>query len=119
MEKRIQRVRHELSRVARGTPGRSRRYPAELRQEAVAVLEARLDQGGDLRSTARLLGVAAETLRYWSRQQGRRGLRPVRVATVAPAAEEEQGRLSLVTPQGYRIEGLALAQAVELVRVLG
>jgi transposase-like protein len=119
MEKRVQRLRREVSRVARGTPVRSRRYPERLRQEAVAVLEHRQKRGEGLRSTARLLGLTAETLRYWCRQQRNGGLRPVQVAAEAPRPAEDPSRLILVTPGGYRVEGLALAQVVELVRVLG
>lgn len=75
---------------------------------------------------AQELGLAAQTIKNWL--SGRSGWgeekaaasqwREVRLETrTAPADMEE--RVNLVTPQGYRIEGLKVSEVVEVLRRLG
>ena len=118
MEQGIKQVRRELARVARAVPGRSRRYPEPLRRAAVEVLRHGRAQGLGLRAVARQLGVSAETLKYWAR--GDRGtIRPVvQVAEDQSGGGERDQQLVLVTPAGYRIEGLTIAQIMDALRVL-
>jgi hypothetical protein len=59
-----------------------------------------------------------QTLRLWADEGRGGGLRPV-VVDDAAARTTESGTLTLVTPSGYRVEGLHAGTLVELLRALG
>jgi len=95
--------------------GQSRwRCPEPLRERVVGYARERRREGVSLRRTAKKLGLSESTLLRWCRvTEGR--LRQVRV--VEPSIESTT--LALVTPQGYRLEGLDAATATEVLRRLG
>ena len=85
------------------------RCPSSLRSEAVSYLKARRESGSLLSSLSVELGISGATVSRWL-EEGSGELRPVRV-TDAPVLS---GELRLVTPRGYRIEGLCVASAAAL-----
>lgn len=92
-----------------------RRYSRELREEAVAYVARRKREGASVERIASELGVSSVSLSRWSRAMGNtKSLVPVEII-----ANEEGSRLSLLTPRGYRVEGLSEASAVRLVERLG
>lgn len=113
MDARVKRFRDEVSR--HGIGGVGRRYPAQLRALAVALAEERRDE--PLARVAADLGVSAVSLQRWCEQGEPAGFRPVEVD------QEGAGRpakgLVLVTPRGYRVEGLEAEALVSFLRVLG
>jgi transposase-like protein len=70
----------------------------------------RLAAGEKMRSIISDLGVVETSLRHWMQQHPERALQPVRIATAASVS----GDIALVTPDGFRVEGLDLAGAARL-----
>ena len=112
-------IRRRVRAVARGKIPAQRRYPAELK--ALAVDHARQAQatGRNLAAVAKELGLSDQTLRTWIEAEHGGGLRPV---VIQPDPEEPPpitaGVPVLVTPEGFRVEGLDLAQLTSLLRTL-
>ena len=90
------------------------RCPAELRAEIVDFTQARQREGVSVMKVAKALGMSASGLKRWlPKGQGR--LRPVRVCEEASSRDQ----LVLVTPGGYRLEGLSASCAADVLRRLG
>ena len=100
--------------------GRGRRYPEALRRLAVGFATEAEAAGWSASRIARRLGIAWATLERWcaspSVVEAKGGMLEVVVRDEAPAAPERHA--VLVTPEGYRIEGLRHEDLVELVRAL-
>lgn len=111
--------------IARSRTGEGRwRCPKPLRREAARYAEAQIQRGRRLHEVARELGISRSGLARWLRR-GEGRIRPVRVIESplpppSPAPAESSGAegLVLVTPDGYRLEGLDSAAAVEILRGL-
>ena len=108
MEARVRRFRRQVRLENRGRSGIRRRYSRSLRAEAVAYLRERVKVGASAETVASELGVSG-----WSLSRWRRGLSPEKNSTlqlvqVVPDCAEEGTKplVTLVTPDGYRIEGL-------------
>lgn len=117
MADKFSRVRLQIARSLRGGRSRATRYSGSVRRRAVALVREELARGVALAATARALGLRPRTLGLWLRSHPRMRLRRVEVAESSQGvpAEREVGA-TLVTPQGYRVEGLDIAS---LVRLLG
>jgi transposase-like protein len=111
MEGRNAAFRRRAQGAGLGVAGR--RYPVELRREAVAL--ARLQPGQALSRVAQGLGVDPRSLRGWMATEEVSRFRPVEVE---PSRESLREGLVLVTPRGYRIEGLSVEQLSDLLREL-
>ncbi|RKG47903.1 hypothetical protein D7X30_41255 [Corallococcus sp. AB011P] len=106
------------------------RFDEDFRARAVAYLRARQAEGGTQEEAAREMGLSSWTLSRWGRQGGpvRRG-RPARVSPETSTAafhavavkreEEAEGVLVVHGPGGVRVEGLSVAQVVEVLKGLG
>ena len=104
----IQKLRAALARRERG---RGKRYAAGLKQriaEAATVLRGR---GHGWQTIGRFLGIPHETARRFS-GGSTAAFVPVEVVGTVSAG------LSLVSPDGYRVEGLAVAEVAEILRRL-
>jgi hypothetical protein len=112
MDARVKRFRDEASR--QGAGGVGMRYSEELRSMAIAVVKARSDE--PLARVAADLGVSSISLQRWIEQEQPACFRPVEVA---PESEVEPTGLVLITPRGYRVEGLEGEALTSLLRVLG
>src|SRR5206468_8747485 len=95
--------------------GTSIRYTPALRRRAVTIARKRRDAGVVVAAVARELGVRPRALRLWLQTPAGPRLRRVAIAT-APVATVD--RPVLVTPQGFRLEGLGAAGLVALLRAL-
>lgn len=112
----------ELSSLARRLesfrrhPGSSRpRYPGDLRAEVAAVAERAIDAGWSRRQVVDSLGLSAPTVVRWMARES------VHFRTVSVVEDEqastvrrETASLCVVTPGGWRIEGLDLESVREL-----
>jgi transposase-like protein len=83
----------------------------------LAATRQRRDGGASVARLAGALGLSVETLRRWldtDVEEPPHGghARPMPVAVVAAA--QNRGALSLVTPSGFRVEGLSVEAAAEL-----
>ena len=101
--------------IAESRVGQTRwRCPAPLRDEIVGFAQERRREGASVRKTARELGVSESSLNRWLQKADGR-LRPVRVIE-KPSSRDS---LVLITPGGYRLEGLSSMSAAEVLRRLG
>ncbi len=114
MEREAKRLQREISKYERG---RGRRYPVELRARVASLEGERRADGASWIAMAAELGLGLDKVRRWCAEQkpGTRALVPVTVV----ADRGHEGRVSIVSPAGYRVDGLLLKEAVELLRVLG
>jgi len=113
MDKEAATLRRDLARVE---TGRGRRYPAELRARVVTWAQRRRAAGARWEEVKRELGQQFDTVRRWCVDHGEtKALVPVRVvATQVPSRT-----LSVVSPAGFRIDGLSAAEAAALLREIG
>ena len=97
--------------------GRGKRYPAPLRARVSAWLQRQVASGGTLRAAARAIALDPETARHWLRESSSAVTALVPVEVIA--APDTRHSVSLVSPSGYRIEGLTLDDAAALLRRIG
>jgi hypothetical protein len=103
-------LRRELGRI--GTR-RGRCVPPELKARVSAWIRARRAAGRAVAELAAELGIAAGTVLRWS-NDAVRAIVPVQLVPDATLAT-----VAVVSPAGFRIEGLSLADAVCVLRELG
>ena len=129
MEKELEQFRQEVERLREGRRGGSGPFPEPLRAFAVRYLAYALEKGDTVKAVVERLGVSEPTLQAWRRGQTPGGkksqssepraapLLPVVVQppkTHAPVATT----FAVVSPQGWRVEGLGLEEAAQLLRRL-
>jgi transposase-like protein len=102
----------------------NRRYPEEFRQDAVRLVDRLRKAGWTQKRISSEIEVPWVTLRRWRSKRSTtatsetsESFRPVAIVE-EPAAPEAEG-VALVSPSGWRIEGLTVTQAVEAARKLG
>src|SRR5438128_2397344 len=114
------RMTHELRKLRRrvealGSRHRGARMPARLRAAIAVYAGNERTAGATCRVIAERLGVSAESIRRWTKRTPARtggDLLPVRV--IAEAAVT----LTVWSPTGYRVDGLSVPEAAELLRRL-
>ncbi len=100
-----------------GTPGRGRRYPRSLQSLAVQYWQDARRNGQALRHAAADLGVSDATLQRWTDEDPEdRVVGTMREVVVKDPTGPVS--LSVVTPDGYRIEGLEVNEVSLLLRSL-
>jgi transposase len=101
--------------AALGRRSRTSRIPDAVRAQVVAYARRQRPAGRSWQRIARGIGVSAGSLQNWARAPAApRTLVPVTVAAAEPAPS-----LVVVSPGGYRVEGLDVATASALLRALG
>jgi hypothetical protein len=107
-------LRRELSALERG---RGKRYPAALRDRISSWARRELERGRSLRTIAGALALHRETLRSWvaDAASSSAALVPVEVVSEHQVARS----FAVVSPTGFRIEGLTLDDVAALVARLG
>jgi transposase len=123
MDMREQAEKFRRQVLERGGVGPRTRYTAEQRQEAVAYVRARQQQGASIEEAARELGMSSWTLSRWGSAARRAQQEPARAALVPvevkPARSAARGGALVVHgPGGVRVEGLSVEDAVALLRGL-
>ena len=105
-------LRRELSRLE---TGRGKRYPRELRERVIAYARRQREAGASWESIKAELGQRFDTVRRWCQEPGApRALVPVRVVAPKPTRV-----VSVVSPTGFRVDGLTLMEAAALLRDVG
>ena len=115
MDHETSRLKRELARVEKG---RGKRYPAELRVRVVRWAQRRRAAGASWQQLKRELGQRFDTVRRWcttSKTPTTRVLLTVSVVTEQSSARS----VALVSPSGFRLEGITLAEAAALLREFG
>lgn len=130
----------ELRRqLARTVTGRGIYYPDALRERVTAWAYQRRDEGAPWDVIASELGCQNSTLRRWVQSEDRRVRKRTKPTTALVAVEIDGGgalvpapervesttsrpperRGVIVSPAGFRIEGLSIEEAVDALRRLG
>jgi len=113
-----QRTAEKLRRELDGVKGRRGPcFPRDLKERTSAWLAERRAAGATVAELAAELGLASGTVLRWSATKARssRALLPVEIVAEPTAV----GSMSVVSPSGFRVEGLSFADAVALLRALG
>lgn len=108
-------LRREL---ARHEKGRGKRYPADLKRRVTAYALRQRDAGATYEAIAETLGLAFETVRRWCMAVTPSDERPPMLVPVEVVAEA-RSPVTIISPSGYRLEGLEPAEAVAALRALG
>jgi transposase-like protein len=120
MDDRIRRLRTRLHALTRGKAPTGIRYPPSIRAEVVGLVREARTRDVRMARIAAGLGVSAGTIAQWQKSAPRRALRPVTLAADAgPPAFTPAASLVLVTPQGWRVEGLDVATLLRILHARG
>lgn len=131
MEKELEQFRQEAQRLRAGRAKGSGPFPEPLRVFAVRYLAQAMEKGETLKSVVERLGVSEPTLQAWRRgqtpgskkaQRSEPKAAPLMPVVVRPpkahAASPVATTFAVVSPQGWRVEGLGLEEAAQLLRRL-
>jgi hypothetical protein len=117
MDHELRTLRRELGRSERG---RGIWYPDPLRERIAAWARARRADGATLREIASEVGVCAASLRRWTlATTSAPALLPIEVVKDPDPIDHPSEHLRITTAAGHKIEGLTIADTIELARVLG
>ena len=108
-------LQHLRRRVEQLPRGRGVRFPAELRADVTVWIAQRRAEGAWWCDLEREIGIAAATLKRWStpREEAALALRPVEIIDTSRAAT-----VTIVAPNGLRIEGVEVETAIAILRGL-
>ena len=103
----------ESSKRMRANGRKPRPYSTEAREFALSFAETQKASGVSRKSVSETLGISNQTLVNWMGHPGSKksGMRPVSIENGAA-----KGELHIVTPSGYRVEGLTVETAASLLR---
>ncbi len=112
--------------AALGQRTRGARLPEDLRSEIARYAKGERRRGAGMREIANSIGVSAESIRRWTTARSWNAKATTRSASRAliPVVVHEDRDaggahgVSLSAPSGYRVEGLSIAEAGELLRLL-
>lgn len=116
MDARASRFRKKANEENQGRTGVRRRYSEKLRVEAVNYLRHRQTEGASLNQIGEELGLNGWSLTRWSRD--RKPGKRFRRVELSEARESTANGLTLVTPDGFRVEGLCRDEVREVVESL-
>ena len=110
----------ELQRrvMALGRRTRGARIPGDLRAEVIRYAMERRRHGDGVRTIARALGVAPESVRRWTAPKTTGRARALVPIVVRDDGDAPTGPLALSAPGGYRVDGLTVTSAAALLRAL-
>ena len=124
MQDELAKLKRHVSAQIKG-PGR--KYPPELRDKLIATIGMLRQGGWSYQAIGDALGLSPSAARGFmrkSRSKTTRPGRPVEVRPVGPGpdpvattrgpAAEQRPRLCVISPKGWRIEGLDVEQAARL-----
>ena len=107
---------HEVQRAvaALGERGRTERVPEPARGKVVEYARAQRACGKSWKTIAGEVGLSASGLQRWLREAPH-----LAQVKIVPDRERDAREVSLISPRGYRIEGLTLDQALHALGRLG
>jgi hypothetical protein len=115
MDRKAEEFRKRAREENRGRARIRWRYSGPVRSAAMAHLRRVLDAGGSLSGAARALGVRPLTLKRWQESEATQAtLRPVEIVE-----DSSVSKTVLLSPRGYRVEGLSEEGLSRLLEHLG
>jgi hypothetical protein len=112
--------KHLRAEVAKLRPDKRRRYSPELKRRILAWVGRAMAAGMDLPECGRSLGIKTWRFRTWQLEEAAGPVASSEVVALVPVEVEPfvAGGPTIVTPAGFRIEGLTVAQMAALLREL-
>jgi transcriptional regulator with XRE-family HTH domain len=89
-----------------------------VREAVVALARTRLGQGQSLARVARGVGLSFPTLTTWLAGRAEPVLRPVTLTSAPAPVATPPATIVLVTPEGFRVEGLDGETVIAVLRSL-
>jgi len=105
----LTKLRGELAKVEKG---RGKRYPERLRGEATRYARERRAEGASYGCIGRELGLGLETVRRWCLRATGESATGAALVPIEVVPEPTDDGLVLVSPSGFRLEGLELREAI-------
>jgi hypothetical protein len=112
MDEKIETFREEVLRWRDTRRKGARPYTAEMKAKALQLAKDLQVQGLAMDVVAKRIGICAATLYLWRSSSKRGRMVPVKVVRAAP--ETSTPCFALVSPRGYRLEGLPVKLAVAM-----
>ena len=103
--------------IVRCGTSHGRRYPPGLREQILEFIDHAKSAGVSVADNCRRLGISSKQLSNWRaaiRVSQTLALVPVHIAEERATSEQ----LAFVAPSGFRVEGVTIAQVIELMRAL-
>ncbi len=116
MDKELKKIQQEIKRLKEKSKINGIRYSKKMKDFAVAYGNRQLAAGVPLYKSAKELGIAEVTLKKWVNRNGS-DFREVQVQR--PGKEQPTDLVTLVSPHGFRLEGLTVKSAALLLLELG
>jgi hypothetical protein len=101
-----------------GQRGQTTRVPDEIRRAVLLYARLARRQGTSWKQIAEEVGVSASALSRWHAAQPPREKPKLRRVEVVPQKASPGSAVSVVTRTGFRIEGLRVAEAIQVARAL-
>ncbi len=118
MDEKIDAFRKEVLQW-RGTRRKGARpYTAEMKTKALQLAKDLQVRGLAMDAVAKRIGICAATMYLWRSSSKGSRMVPVKVVRAEPH-ETAPDRFALVSPRGYRLEGLPVKLAAAMLRELG
>lgn len=102
-----------------GRRGRTTRIPDEVRRPVLAYVRLARRRGTSWRQIGEEVGVSGTAMSRWSAAELPRKKTRLRPVKVVPRQTPPGFTVSVVTSTGLRIEGLRVADAIDVARALG
>lgn len=112
----LQLLRRDITRLP---SGRRRRFPPALRTRITAWVASRRTSGAPWSALASELGIPAATLQTWESASPAAVCPRLVPVEVAEAASAQPATVTLVSPTGWRLEGIPLSLVAQLLRGAG
>ncbi len=112
MEARLREVQRAVA--ALGQRGRTQRVPEAVRGKVVDYTRAQRACGKSWQTIAREVGLSASGLQRWLQEAPQ-----LTQVNIVPDREPDASKVSLISPRGYRIEGVTLVEALRAIERLG
>lgn len=113
-------LRREFAKRERG---RGKRFPEALKRRAIvwALEQRRADSTMTWEQLGEQISLGGETLRRWcvAGRKGDQATKPVRSLVPVRVSDSATRAVSVISPGGYRVEGLTLPEAAAVLRAVG
>ena len=125
MDEEMEQMRAEIADAVQVARGGGHWYGKRLQERVIGYAQRVREQGESYERIAQRIGIPLTTLYVWLR--GPKELPAVKAGEFRPVTVDEQGAacdgvnargVALVTPAGYRIEGLGIEDLKQLLREL-
>ena len=113
LEEEATKLRVELARLG---AAHGRRYPSGMKELILGWVDRAREQGMNVTEAIRRLGVSQNQLSNW--RAASRAAKQHALVRVNVVDDVRGSPLAVVSPAGFRVEGVTIAQAIELLRAL-